>query len=231
MIKVVERAAEIGPPFIVTEGLRSKERQRELVKKGASRTLNSRHLTGHAVDVADVEATYAPQKMKAIADAFKQASNDCGVKCQYGIDWGWDSPHMQLDTKYYPATGISLTERAAEATKAAIKIAAPARVATAAGAGAAVAASEPEAAKTAVETITQSIPPVPDAITNTVTDLSYWQFTGETLWQFWAWFQGLPLWVSAPLGLSVLWVAFYPQVSRFFIRGLPVAPSLSPSAE
>lgn len=52
LIRVVKRAIQITPvDFGITEGLRTKERQKELVAKGASRTLKSRHLTGHAVDV------------------------------------------------------------------------------------------------------------------------------------------------------------------------------------
>ena len=53
LIVVVEaaiRRTEVD--FMVTEGLRDPVRQAALVRAGASRTLNSRHLTGHAVDVA-----------------------------------------------------------------------------------------------------------------------------------------------------------------------------------
>ena len=53
LVAVVEaaiRRTEVD--FMVTEGLRDPVRQAALVKAGASRTLNSRHLTGHAVDVA-----------------------------------------------------------------------------------------------------------------------------------------------------------------------------------
>ena len=53
LVRVVERAIEItDTDFAVIEGLRSPERQRELVAAGASKTLRSRHLTGHAVDLA-----------------------------------------------------------------------------------------------------------------------------------------------------------------------------------
>ena len=53
LVRVVERALEItSVDFVVTEGLRSVERQEQLVKSGASKTRRSRHLTGHAVDVA-----------------------------------------------------------------------------------------------------------------------------------------------------------------------------------
>ena len=53
LVGVIEEAIGISPvDFMVTEGLRTAARQAALVKAGASRTLNSRHLTGHAVDVA-----------------------------------------------------------------------------------------------------------------------------------------------------------------------------------
>lgn len=38
--------------FVVIEGLRTLKRQQQLVESGASQTMNSRHLTGHAVDLA-----------------------------------------------------------------------------------------------------------------------------------------------------------------------------------
>ena len=53
LVAVVKRAITITEiDFTVTEGLRTKERQAQLVKAGASKTMNSRHITGHAVDVA-----------------------------------------------------------------------------------------------------------------------------------------------------------------------------------
>lgn len=38
--------------FVVIEGLRTLKRQQQLVEAGASQTMNSRHITGHAVDLA-----------------------------------------------------------------------------------------------------------------------------------------------------------------------------------
>lgn len=53
LVDVIEFAINITEvDFCVLEGLRSKERQEQLVKSGASKTLDSRHLTGHAVDLA-----------------------------------------------------------------------------------------------------------------------------------------------------------------------------------
>ena len=55
LVGVIEAAIRTTPvDFMVTEGLRTNDRQAALVRAGASRTLNSRHLTGHAVDVAAV---------------------------------------------------------------------------------------------------------------------------------------------------------------------------------
>ncbi|WP_162987710.1 M15 family metallopeptidase, partial [Acinetobacter bereziniae] len=53
LVKVVKRPIEITEcDFTVIEGVRSQARQAQLVKSGASQTNNSRHLTGHAVDLA-----------------------------------------------------------------------------------------------------------------------------------------------------------------------------------
>lgn len=52
LVRVVERAINItSVDFTVLEGLRAIERQRRLLSSGASTTLRSRHLTGHAVDL------------------------------------------------------------------------------------------------------------------------------------------------------------------------------------
>ena len=53
LVRVIEDAIATTPiDFMITEGLRTTQRQAALVRAGASRTLKSRHLTGHAVDVA-----------------------------------------------------------------------------------------------------------------------------------------------------------------------------------
>lgn len=103
LVKVVKRAIELTTiDFVVTEGLRSAQRQKELVAQGASRTLKSKHLTGHAVDVAalvDGKVTWEYKYYQEIAKAFKQAAKEFGYKLTWGGDWkGFvDSPHFQLD--------------------------------------------------------------------------------------------------------------------------------------
>lgn len=109
LVRVVERAIEITPvDFVVLEGLRTKERQRELVNSGASRTMNSRHLTGHAVDIGawvGKEVRWDWPLYHQLADAMKEAAEDCGVSIAWGGDWASfrDGPHFELDRKIYPA--------------------------------------------------------------------------------------------------------------------------------
>lgn len=107
LVRVARRALELSAvDFVVTEGLRTKERQAQLVKSGASQTLNSRHLTGHAIDVAawvgGVRWDF-PLYSK-IATAFKAAAKELGVPIVWGGDWKTliDGPHFELDRKDYP---------------------------------------------------------------------------------------------------------------------------------
>jgi peptidoglycan L-alanyl-D-glutamate endopeptidase CwlK len=109
LVKVVEQAARLSPmPFVVLEGLRTKERQAELVKKGASKTMNSRHLTGHAVDCApliDGKASWHWPHYHELNVYFVQAAKDVGVPIDWGGDWPnfADGPHRQLPWKSYPS--------------------------------------------------------------------------------------------------------------------------------
>lgn len=109
LARVVRKAAEISPiQFIVTEGLRTVERQAALVKAGASRTMNSRHITGHAVDVAakvDGQIRWDWPLYSKIAVAMKLAAAAEKVQIEWGGDWKSfkDGPHFELDRRVYPA--------------------------------------------------------------------------------------------------------------------------------
>lgn len=119
LVRVVHGVAAVAPPFVITEGRRTKERQAELVKRGKSKTMNSRHITGHAVDfvaVVDGGVSYDNADMKPIADAFARVAGEMGVKITRGIDWGWDSPHIELERKAYPAGGPDSSPIPAEST-------------------------------------------------------------------------------------------------------------------
>jgi len=103
LVAVCNRALEISRvDMVVIEGVRSKERQKELVAKGASKTMNSRHLTGHAVDIAPWPITWEKQAFIPIVEAMKQAAEELGIDVTHGHDWGWDSPHHELSRKTYP---------------------------------------------------------------------------------------------------------------------------------
>lgn len=108
MVRVVERAITLTPvDFMVTEGLRTIERQRKLVAAGASRTMNSRHITGHAVDVAAIvggKVRWDWPLYPRIAKAFREAARIEGVKIVWGGDWPRlrDGPHFELDRSVYP---------------------------------------------------------------------------------------------------------------------------------
>lgn len=108
LVAVVEAAVVVSPvDFMITEGLRSRERQVSLVGAGASRTLNSRHLTGHAVDVAaivDGRIRWDWPLYGRIATAFKQVAIRLDTPIVWGGDWPRlrDGPHFELNRKVFP---------------------------------------------------------------------------------------------------------------------------------
>ncbi len=108
LIKVVERAIEISiVDFTVLEGLRTPERQKTLMESGASQTLNSRHITGHAVDLGawvDDQVDWSWPLYHKIATAMKEAAKQLDVAIVWGGDWkGFpDGPHFELDRRKYP---------------------------------------------------------------------------------------------------------------------------------
>lgn len=112
LVKVIERALQISPvDFIVIEGLRTKDRQKELVASGASQTMNSRHITGHAVDLLPIgpngRGEFAWPLYDRLAPAVKAAADELGVRITWGGDWKSfrDGPHFELDRATYPADG------------------------------------------------------------------------------------------------------------------------------
>lgn len=108
LVRVVERAIQLTDvDFTVTEGLRTEKRQKELRAAGASLTMNSRHLTGHAVDVAALvngKVRWDWPLYPRIASAFKQAAKELNVPIVWGGDWKRlkDGPHFELSRAAYP---------------------------------------------------------------------------------------------------------------------------------
>lgn len=107
LIKVVEHAITISEiDFVVLEGMRTPERQKTLVESGASWTMNSRHITGHAVDLGawvDDRVDWSWPLYAKIAAAMKNAAKDLDIPIVWGGDWKKkDGPHFELDRKVYP---------------------------------------------------------------------------------------------------------------------------------
>lgn len=108
LVKVAYRALELSPvDFTVTEGRRTASKQQELFKQHKSQTLASRHITGHALDVAALvngKVTWNWAEYELIATAFKESAAELGIPIEWGGDWKSfrDGPHFQLTHKAYP---------------------------------------------------------------------------------------------------------------------------------
>lgn len=112
LVRVVKRAITVTVvDFSVVEGVRTLAKQLEYFNKGKSKTMHSRHLTGHAVDLApwmmvngvltiDWESAAG---WEALADAMKSSAYDLNVPLEWGGDWKWrDAPHFQLPWSSHP---------------------------------------------------------------------------------------------------------------------------------
>lgn len=99
--------------FTVVEGLRTLARQREYFDLGKTRTMRSRHLTGHAVDLVplvdldgdrDLEASWERAHFFPVVDAMRASAAAAGVLIEWGGDWKdfVDMPHWQLPWSKYP---------------------------------------------------------------------------------------------------------------------------------
>ena len=76
--------------FGVSCGLRTEKEQEDLVARGASQTMKSKHLTGDAVDVVAYIGSRISWELNLyddIADAFKEASVREGVGIKWGASW------------------------------------------------------------------------------------------------------------------------------------------------
>lgn len=114
LVKVVKAAILLSKiDFAVIEGVRSLEKQREYFLAGKSRTMKSKHLTGHAVDLMPLydtdgdgrkEGVWEERHFLPISDAMFQASRTLGVQLQWGGHWASfkDCPHFEIDPRMYP---------------------------------------------------------------------------------------------------------------------------------
>lgn len=91
LVAVVQRAITLTKvDFAVTEGVRTQMRQRELVVKGASQTMDSKHLTGEAVDLVAFLGSRISWELSLydeIADAMRAAALSELVGIRWGAAW------------------------------------------------------------------------------------------------------------------------------------------------
>lgn len=115
--KIVNRAAEILAEskvfFIVTQGLRTAEEQKELYAQGRTKpgkivtwTLNSNHIGGNAIDLAPLldgklnwDENGKLGLWPVISSAMKRAAQELNEPITWGGDWAGkknDRPHFEL---------------------------------------------------------------------------------------------------------------------------------------
>lgn len=105
LIAVVGYALAISEvDFWVNEGLRTTEKQQEYFKTGASHldgiNKKSNHQLGRAVDIyyvgwKNTDSSNDP-RWKKLRDTFELAGKQLGITLEFGYDWGWDKPHIEL---------------------------------------------------------------------------------------------------------------------------------------
>ena len=124
LVRVVKKAAALSDlDFTVLEGLRTVERQKQLMKQGATRTMNSRHITGHAVDLGAMiggTVRWDWALYIKLAEVMRSASISENVPIRWGGTWKLlsdikgpitakvlsrsfpDGPHYELHRAAYP---------------------------------------------------------------------------------------------------------------------------------
>jgi len=98
---MVTEAIKITPvDFTVFEGVRTMEKQREYVESGASKTMDSYHLYGLAVDLVPFisgSVRFEEMPMRKVVEACKSVIVAHGLGIENGWDlWGWDMWHFQM---------------------------------------------------------------------------------------------------------------------------------------
>lgn len=91
LVAVVKRAIQLTvQDFAVHDGIRSVDEQKQLVAAGASQTLDSRHVTGHAVDLVPFingKLRWEWGPIYRIADAVRLAARELGIPIRWGGAW------------------------------------------------------------------------------------------------------------------------------------------------
>ncbi|EML1872400.1 TPA: M15 family metallopeptidase [Proteus mirabilis] len=112
LVKIAYRALDISTAdFAVIEGVRTLKKQKENVKKGVSKTLDSRHLTGDAIDILPSAIKpgmeWHPHFFEPVLMAFKQAADEEGVTLRFGKNWKSD-PCLPVETRFHDYPHIEI---------------------------------------------------------------------------------------------------------------------------
>lgn len=110
LVRVITAALQSSPlDFSVIEGVRAIARQKELVAKGASQTMNSRHLHGLAVDLLPINPETGKGEFEwtlyhQLGPAVEAEAKALGVPITWGARWASfpDGPHFELQRFKYP---------------------------------------------------------------------------------------------------------------------------------
>lgn len=110
LVAVFKRACETMPfDVTVLEGLRTYERQQELLKQGATKVSVSRHMSGNALDIAPYPIDWNDlERFQIMAEHMFKAAEELGIVIRWGGTWErsftkpvkWakflDAPHFEL---------------------------------------------------------------------------------------------------------------------------------------
>lgn len=110
LVAVFKRACETMPfDVTVLEGLRTYERQQELLKQGATKVSVSRHMSGNALDIAPYPIDWNDlERFQIVAEHMFKAAEELGIVIRWGGTWErtftkpvkWakflDAPHFEL---------------------------------------------------------------------------------------------------------------------------------------
>lgn len=109
LVRLVHKALDLSEvDFSVGEGARAKEQQAEYVRTGKSRTMDSRHLTGHAVDLwafVDGKVSWDWANYFKIAEAVQKAAIELDTPVVWGGVWdkllNYVGPNVELAHRMY----------------------------------------------------------------------------------------------------------------------------------
>ena len=106
---LAEKVLSISPiDFLITEGLRTKEKQEQLYKTGKSKTLKSKHLEGKAIDIIGHKEQYKTSKdIYILIGLFIAVAKQLNINIRVGALWNTNST---IDNNFIDAYHIELKD-------------------------------------------------------------------------------------------------------------------------